>query len=166
MIIKGRVWKFGDDISTDHIIPGKYKFKTIDLDELSKHLMEGVDPNFYSKISKGDIIVAGKNFGCGSSREQAPLIIKHAGIAAVVAKSFARIFYRNSFNIGLPVIESKDLVDYVNTGDIIEISLTDGKIYAKDMIFDFKPIPDFLMKILEDGGLVEHYKKRGKFPWE
>ncbi|MCX8169979.1 MAG: 3-isopropylmalate dehydratase, partial [Candidatus Methanomethyliaceae archaeon] len=112
MIIKGRVWKFGDDVSTDHIIPGKYKFKTIDLDELSKHLMEGVDPNFYSKISKGDIIVAGKNFGCGSSREQAPLIIKHAGIAAVVAKSFARIFYRNSFNIGLPVIESKDLVDY------------------------------------------------------
>ncbi|MEM1573184.1 MAG: 3-isopropylmalate dehydratase small subunit [Candidatus Methanomethylicaceae archaeon] len=166
MIIKGKVWKFGDDISTDHIIPGKYKFKTIDLDELSKHVMEGADPNFYSKISKGDIIVAGKNFGCGSSREQAPLVIKHAGISAVVAKSFARIFYRNAFNIGLPVIESKELVDFVDNGDIIEISLLNGKIYTKGMIFDFKPIPDFLMKILEDGGLVEHYKKRGKFLWE
>ncbi|MDH5806947.1 MAG: 3-isopropylmalate dehydratase small subunit [Candidatus Methanomethylicaceae archaeon] len=166
MIIKGKVWKFGDDISTDHIIPGKYKFKTIDLDELSKHVMEGADPNFYSKISKGDIIVAGKNFGCGSSREQAPLVIKHAGISAVVAKSFARIFYRNAFNIGLPVIESKELVDFVDNGDIIEISLLNGKIYTKGMIFNFKPIPDFLMKILEDGGLVEHYKKRGKFLWE
>ncbi|MGQ9759749.1 MAG: 3-isopropylmalate dehydratase small subunit [Candidatus Methanomethylicaceae archaeon] len=166
MNIKGKVWKFGDDISTDLIIPGKYKFKTIDFDELAKHVMEGADPNFSSKISKGDIIVAGKNFGCGSSREQAPVVIKHAGISAVVAKSFARIFYRNAFNIGLPLVESKDLLDYVNNGDIIEISLSEGKIFAKNMTFDFKPIPDFLMKILEDGGLVEHYRKRGRFIWE
>lgn len=166
MSIKGKVWKFGDDISTDLIIPGKYKFKTIDLDELAKHVMEGLDPSFSSKVSKGDIIVAGKNFGCGSSREQAPLVIKHAGISAVVAKSFARIFYRNAFNVGLPLVESKDLSDYIENGDVIEISLSQGKIFANGMTFNFKPIPNFLMRILEDGGLVEHYKKRGRFIWE
>ncbi|MCQ5363351.1 MAG: 3-isopropylmalate dehydratase small subunit [Candidatus Methanomethylicia archaeon] len=166
MKIVGRVWKFGDDISTDLIIPGKYKFKTIDFDELAKHVMEGADPSFASKISKGDIIVAGKNFGCGSSREQAPVVIKHAGISVVVAKSFARIFYRNAFNIGLPLVESKDLPDFVDSGDVIEVALSEGKIYAKGRTFDFKPIPDFLMRILEDGGLVEHFKKRGRFIWE
>ncbi|NHV46020.1 MAG: 3-isopropylmalate dehydratase small subunit [Candidatus Verstraetearchaeota archaeon] len=166
MMIKGRIWKFGDNVSTDDIIPGKYKFKTIDLNELSKHVMEGLDPTFSSKVKPGDIIVAGKNFGCGSSREQAPLVIKHAGISAVIAKSFARIFFRNSINIGLPVIEEKELYDNVETGDIIEISLSDGKIYAKGKVFNFKPIPSFLMRILEDGGLVEHYKKKGKFIWE
>jgi 3-isopropylmalate dehydratase small subunit len=165
-MIKGRIWKFGDNVSTDDIIPGKYKFKTIDLNELSKHVMEGIDPTFSSKVKPGDIIVAGKNFGCGSSREQAPLVIKHAGISAVIAKSFARIFFRNAINIGLPVIEEKELYDNVETGDIIEISLSDGKIYAKGRVFNFKPIPNFLMRILEDGGLVEHYKKKGKFIWE
>ncbi len=110
--------------------------------------------------------MAGKNFGCGSSREQAPVVIKHSGISAVVAKSFARIFYRNAFNIGLPLVECKDLTDFVSAGDVIEISLSDGKIYTKNATFEFKPIPDFLMKILEDGGLVEHYKKRGRFIWD
>ncbi|RLE49627.1 MAG: 3-isopropylmalate dehydratase [Candidatus Methanomethylicota archaeon] len=167
-MIRGKVWKFGDDISTDLIIPGKYKFKTIDLDELAKHAMEGADPSFASKISKGDIIVAGKNFGCGSSREQAPLVLKHAGIAAVVAKSFARIFYRNAINIGLPVVESKDAFDKISEGDVVEVDLQNGilKVEKTGEVLRFKPIPDFLMTILNDGGLVEHYKKRGKFIWE
>jgi len=168
MILRGKVWKFGDDISTDLIIPGKYKFKTIDLDELAKHAMEGADPSFASKVSKGDIIVAGKNFGCGSSREQAPLVLKHAGIAAVIAKSFARIFYRNAINIGLPVIESKEAFDKISEGDVIEVDLQNGllKVERTGEVLKFKPIPDFLMAILSDGGLVEHYKKRGKFIWE
>ena len=167
-MIRGRVWKFGDDISTDLIIPGKYKFKTINLDELAKHAMEGADPSFASKISKGDIIVAGKNFGCGSSREQAPLVLKHAGIAAVIAKSFARIFYRNAVNIGLPVIESKEAFNKISEGDVVEVDLQNGvlKVMKTGEILHFKPIPDFLMIILNDGGLVEHYKKRGKFIWE
>ncbi|MDI9644875.1 MAG: 3-isopropylmalate dehydratase small subunit [Candidatus Verstraetearchaeota archaeon] len=164
--IRGNVWKFGDDISTDLIIPGKYKFKTIDLEELSRHAMEGADPNFASKISKGDVIVAGKNFGCGSSREQAPLVLKHAGISAVVAKSFARIFYRNSFNIGLPLVECAELYDNTETGESIEIRLTEGKVISQGKTFYFKPIPGFLMTILQDGGLVEHYRKRGSFVWE
>jgi 3-isopropylmalate/(R)-2-methylmalate dehydratase small subunit len=164
--IKGRVWKFGDDISTDLIIPGKYKFKTIDFNELAKHAMEGADPEFASKVQKGDIIVAGENFGCGSSREQAPVVIKHSGVSAVLAKSFARIFYRNAFNVGLPVVECPKLPDNLKTGDSIEISLREGKIKAGNKTYSFKPIPDFLMTILQDGGLVEHYKKRGGFIWE
>ena len=164
--LKGRIWKFGDDISTDAVIPGKYKFKTIDFDELAQHVMEGADPTFPSKVKKGDIIVAGNNFGCGSSREQAPVVIKHAGVSAVVAKSFARIFYRNSFNIGLPLIECPEAIDHIKTGDTIEIRLSDGKIVAGGKTYSFKPIPGFLMEILEDGGLVAHYKKHGGFVWE
>ncbi|MBC7120273.1 MAG: 3-isopropylmalate dehydratase small subunit [Candidatus Methanosuratus sp.] len=164
--LKGKVWKFGDDVSTDLIIPGKYKFKTIDLGELSRHVMEGADPQFASRVSKGDIIVAGKNFGCGSSREQAPLVIKHAGVSAVVAKSFARIFYRNSFNVGLPLVECPDLYENVETGDVIEVRLLEGRVESMGKAFYFKPIPGFLMTILQDGGLVEHYKKRGSFVWE
>ncbi len=164
--IKGKIWKFGDDISTDLIIPGKYKFKTIDFNELSKHAMEGADPQFSSKVGKGDIIVAGNNFGCGSSREQAPVVIKHAGVSAVVAKSFARIFYRNAFNIGLPVVECPDLADNISEGDIVELKLTEGKVLAGKKTYSFKPIPPFLMTILQDGGLVEHFKKRGGFIWE
>jgi len=165
MIFKGRVWLFGDNIDTDLIIPGKYLVIT-DPKELAKHVFENIIESFYTKVKPGDIIVAGKNFGCGSSREHAPLAIKAAGISAVIAKSFARIFFRNAINIGLPVIEEKELYDNVETGDIIEISLSDGKIYAKGRVFNFKPIPSFLMRILEDGGLVEHYKKKGKFIWE
>jgi 3-isopropylmalate/(R)-2-methylmalate dehydratase small subunit len=164
--IRGKVWKFGDDISTDLIIPGKYKFKTIDFNELASHAMEGADPKFASKVSKGDIIVAGNNFGCGSSREQAPVVIKHSGVSAVVAKSFARIFYRNAFNVGLPVIECPAAVDSIKEGEVVEISLTEGKLTVDGKSHAFKPIPPFLMTILEDGGLVEHFKKRGGFVWE
>ena len=164
--IKGRVWRFEDDISTDLIIPGKYKFKTIDFNELARHVMEGADPEFASKVQKGDIIVAGENFGCGSSREQAPVVIKHAGVSAVVARSFARIFYRNALNVGLPVVECPELPESIKTGDIVEIYLRKGKILAGGRTYSFKPIPDFLMVILQDGGLVENYKKHGSFIWE
>lgn len=164
--IKGKVWKFGDDISTDLIIPGKYKFKTIDFNELASHAMEGADPKFASRVSQGDIIVAGSNFGCGSSREQAPVVIKHSGVSAVVAKSFARIFYRNAFNVGLPVIECPAAVDSIGEGATVEISLSEGRITTDGKSYAFKPIPPFLMTILEDGGLVEHFKKRGGFVWE
>jgi len=165
-LLKGKVWKFGDDISTDLIIPGKYKFKTIDFNELAKHAMEGADPDFSTKVNKGDLIVGGDNFGCGSSREQAPVVIKHSGISAVIAKSFARIFYRNSFNVGLPVVECPELFDNVETGDTLELYLAEGKVIARGRTFTFKPIPPFLMAILQDGGLVEHYRKRGGFIWE
>ena len=166
-VIRGKAWKFGDNIDTDVILPGKYLVLT-DPHEIAKHAMEGIIPGFSSKISKGDIIVAGKNFGCGSSREQAPLVLKHAGIAAVVAKSFARIFYRNAINIGLPVVESKDAFDKISEGDVVEVDLQNGilKVEKTGEVLRFKPIPDFLMTILNDGGLVEHYKKRGKFIWE
>lgn len=164
--LRGRAWKFGDDISTDLIIPGKYKFKTIDFNELSKHAMEGADPTFASRVSRGDIIVAGKNFGCGSSREQAPVVIKHSGVSAVVAKTFARIFYRNAFNVGLPVVECPEAVDSINDGEIVEILLRDGRILVGSRSFAFRPIPPFLMAILEDGGLVEHFRKRGGFIWD
>jgi 3-isopropylmalate/(R)-2-methylmalate dehydratase small subunit len=164
--LKGRVWKFGDDISTDLIIAGKYKFQTIDFDELAKHAMEGADPDFAQKVSKGDLIVAGKNFGCGSSREQAPVVLKRAGVSAIIAKSFARIFYRNSLNVGLPLVECPEAVDKIKAGQTVEISLSGGLVLAGGETFSFKPIPAFLMEILKDGGLVEHYKKRGSFPWE
>src|SRR5512136_2585861 len=146
--LKGKIWKFGDDISTDAIIPGKYKFKTINFDELAQHVMEGADITFPSKVERGDIIVAGCNFGCGSSREQAPVVIRHSGVSAVVAKSFARIFYRNAFNVGLPVVECPEAVDSIKDGDVIEISLAEGRILAVGRYFAFKPIPPFLMTIL------------------
>jgi len=162
-LIRGRVWKFGDDINTDVIIWGKYKYKILDLKELSKHAMEAVDPDFTQKISPGDIIVAGKNFGCGSSREHAPLVLKYAGIGAVVAKFFARIFYRNAFAVGLPIIECVDLYDEVDEGDQLEISLEEGKIMnlETDEVFQIKPMPPFLLDILREGGLVEHFKRHG-----
>jgi methanogen homoaconitase small subunit len=153
--ISGRVWKFGDNIDTDVIIPGKY-LRTTDMNVFASHAMEGIDPGFSKKIKKGDVIVAGKNFGCGSSREQAPLALKHAGIACIVAESFARIFFRNAINVGLPIIEAKiDCTD----GDIIEIDFGSGIVKNNDKIFSATKLPDFLREILADGGLVEHRKK-------
>jgi 3-isopropylmalate/(R)-2-methylmalate dehydratase small subunit len=165
--IKGCAWKFGDSVSTDSIISGKYKFKTIDLDELSKHAMETLSPDFAKKVKRGDIIVAGEDFGCGSSREQAPLVLKQLGIGAIVAKSFARIFYRNGINVGLPLIESQRVHERTKQGDVIEIDLRNGSItnVTTGEKFSAKPMPEFLMKILEDGGLVEQFKKYGEFRW-
>lgn len=163
MILKGRVHKFGDNINTDYIISGKYKFKTLDMDELAKHLMEDIDPDFYKKIKKGDFIVAGRNFGCGSSREQAPLVIKHAGIPVVIAKSFARIFYRNGINNGLILIEGD--TDKIEDGDEIEIYLEDGKIknLTKNIEICVSKIPDFLIKIIKEGGVINYLKKYKNF---
>uniref|UniRef100_A0A7C3RVB5 3-isopropylmalate dehydratase small subunit n=1 Tax=Dictyoglomus thermophilum TaxID=14 RepID=A0A7C3RVB5_DICTH len=164
MILKGKAHKFGDDINTDYIISGKYKFKSLDFNEMSKHLFEDLDPEFYKKINPGDIIVAGKNFGCGSSREQAPLVIKYAGISLVIAKSFARIFYRNSINIGLPLIEAN--TDEIDNGDELEVDLFQGKIYNKTKnitILSKSTFPDIMVKILQAGGLVEYLKKEGDF---
>ncbi len=164
----GRAWKFGDDINTDIIISGKYKFKTLDLRELSKHAMEALDPEFAAKVRPGDVIVAGKNFGCGSSREQAPLVLKHLGISCILAKSFARIFYRNSINIGLPVLECPEAYEKVDAGDEIEVDLRTGVVrdLSKGLTLAVRPMPEFLVKILEDGGLIEQYRRRGGFVWD
>lgn len=154
--ISGRAWKFGDNIDTDVIIPGKY-LRTTDMSVFASHVMEGIDPMFPQKVKKGDIIVAGKNFGCGSSREQAPLALKHAGIVCIIAESFARIFFRNAINVGLPIIEAK--ID-CNEGDIIEVDLENGAVRNKNKTYTGTKLPDFLREILADGGLVEHRKKK------
>lgn len=152
-----------DDINTDYIISGRYKFKIQDPAELAKHVMEDLDPKFYGRIQKGDLMVAGKNFGCGSSREQAPMAIKYAGLSAVLAKSFARIFYRNCFNLGLPAIECD--TDGINEGDELEIDLDSGIIKNRSQNTEIKiaPLPQTMQVLLADGGLVEHFKKHGGF---
>lgn len=155
--ITGKVWKFGDNINTDVIIPGKY-LRTTDLNIFAAHVLEGIDPQFPKKVQKGDVIVAGENFGCGSSREQAPLALKYAGMACVVAGSFARIFFRNAINVGLPIIEAR--ID-CKEGDIIEIDLGSGIIVHKGVEYTTMKLPDFLREILDDGGLVEHRKRTG-----
>jgi len=161
MILKGKVWKFGDDIDTDAIIPARY-LNTSDPGELAAHVMEDADREFPKKVKPGDIIVAGKNFGCGSSREHAPIAIKGAGIQAVVAKSFARIFYRNAFNIGLPIFESLELPDRVEEGDVIEIDADAGRIkdITRGAEFRAEPIPPFMQELIAAGGLVEWTRKK------
>ena len=165
IVIRGRVWKYGDNVNTDVIIPGKYKFRITDVQELAKHAMEGIDPNFYKKIKQGDIIVAGKNFGCGSSREHAPVVLKQAGVGAVIVRSFARIFLRNAINIGLPIAECDELFSKVKNQDILEINLEKGTIrnLTSGAKFSMKPMPEFLLTILKDGGLVSHLRKHGDF---
>lgn len=166
MIIRGFAHKLGDDINTDYIISGKYKFKTLDMKELAQHIFEDIEPDFIKKIKQGDIIVAGKNFGCGSSREQAPLVIKNAGLSAVVAVSFARIFYRNAINNGLPLVECD--TSRIEEGDELEINLEEGTVtdITKNFQIRINPLPPFMMKLLQDGGLVEHFKKYGGFSIE
>lgn len=156
--MNAKVWRFGDNIDTDIIIAARY-LNTSDENELAKHIMEDADPNFTQKISRGDIIVAGENFGCGSSREHAPLALKAAGISAVIAKSFARIFYRNSFNTGLLILEIKE-TDEINEGDLLEINLDNGVILNKTSNKEckFSPIPEFMQELLKSGGLIEYAK--------
>lgn len=159
MFFKGMVFKFGDNVNTDEIIPARY-LNTSDPVELAKHCMEDIDKDFVKKMNKGDIIVANKNFGCGSSREHAPLSIKTSGISCVIAQSFARIFYRNAINIGLPIIECKN-ADQIKSQDILEIDLEKGiiKNIMTNDIFEIKPFPPFMQKIIETGGLMEYIKK-------
>jgi 3-isopropylmalate/(R)-2-methylmalate dehydratase small subunit len=157
MIFKGKIWKFGDNIDTDAIIPARY-LNTSDPKELAKHCMEDADPAFMTKMKPGDMIVGGENFGCGSSREHAPIAIKAAGISCVVAKSFARIFYRNAFNMGLPIFESRDLFDAVAEGGKITLDGAKGKITVDgtDQKFSISPIPPFMEQLIADGGLMRH----------
>jgi 3-isopropylmalate/(R)-2-methylmalate dehydratase small subunit len=166
MILKGKAHRFGDDVNTDYIISGRYKFKTLDMKELAKHVMEDIEPNFYEKISPGDFIVAGKNFGCGSSREQAPLAIKYAQISAILAKSFARIFFRNAVNVGLPVVEVD--TERISDGDELEVNLEEGlvKNLSKNEVYEVAPLPSFMLEILKDGGLVKHFQKYGGYNLE
>lgn len=164
--IVGRVWRLGDNINTDLIIAGKYKLSITDINELSKHAMEALIPNFAEKVKRGDLIVTGKNFGCGSSREQAPLVLKYLGVGAVIAESFARIFYRNAINIGLPVVECKE-VSRIMDGDMLEVNLMEGYIknLTRSEIYSIKPIPPALLEILAEGGLVNYVRKHGRLPW-
>jgi 3-isopropylmalate/(R)-2-methylmalate dehydratase small subunit len=161
MLIKGKVWRFGNDIDTDVIIPARY-LNTSEPQELAKHVMEGVDRDFSRKVKTGDIIVAGKNFGCGSSREHAPIAIKAAGIQAVIARSFARIFYRNAFNIGLPIFESPEASEKIQEADEIEIDADRGIInnITRQKEYKANPIPKFMQELIAAGGLVEWTKKK------
>ena len=165
MLIKGRALVLGDNINTDIIIPGRY-LTLLDYKDLARHAMEGIEANFAKKIEKASILVAGKNFGCGSSREQAPLVLKHLGVSAIIARSFARIFFRNSINIGLPVLECKD-VNNVKEGDYLKVDIKKGKIrnITQRKKYIIKPFPKEIWKILEAGGLVSYVKMKGKLPW-
>jgi len=162
MIMKGRAFLFGNDIDTDAIIPARY-LTTSDPQVLKLHCMEDADPTFPAKVRTGDIIVAGKNFGCGSSREHAPIAIKAAGVSCVIAQSFARIFFRNSFNMGLPIFECDAALEGIQAGDELEIDPHSGIIrnVSRGMEFKSRPIPDFMQTLVSDGGLIEHIRKRG-----
>jgi 3-isopropylmalate/(R)-2-methylmalate dehydratase small subunit len=168
MVLKGKAHRFepNDHINTDYIISGRYKFKSEDYRELATHLMEDIAPDFYKKITPGDFIVAGVNFGCGSSREQAPRVIKSAQISTVLAKSFARIFFRNSFNVGLPLVQVD--TDSIKAGDELEVDLDKGVVrnLTQGTETPIKPLPKTVQTILADGGLVPHLKKHGGFALE
>ena len=161
--MRGKAFKFGDNISTDHIIPGRWFHLRSNLPELAKHVLEDVDPSFLSKVKPGDFIVAGKNFGLGSSREHAPLVIKMSGVRAILAKSAARIFFRNATNLGLPVLICD--TDKIDGGDDLEIDLAESKV--KDLTngnqLSFGKIPEVMLDILEEGGLLPYIKKYGEF---
>ncbi len=153
-MIEGKVHKYGANIDTDAIIPARY-LNTVDPDELAKHCLEDLDEDFPSKVQKGDILVAEANFGCGSSREHAPVAIKAAGISAVIASSFARIFYRNAINIGLPLIECEEAAAVIKTGMNVKIDLEKGLVIVDGQTFKAKPFPEFVLKIIESGGLMQ-----------
>ena len=161
MILTGNAWKFGDNISTDHIAPGRLFHLRSNLPELAKHVLEDAREDFAKNMKKGDFVVGGKNFGLGSSREHAPTIIKLSGTSAVLAKSFARIFFRNAINVGLPVIICD--TDKIDEQDILEVNLKEGKVYNKtqNLSLDFPPLPDVMTKILNSGGLVSYIKQHG-----
>lgn len=164
MALKGRAHKFGDDINTDYIISGRYKFKTLDMQELGRHVMEDLDPDFYDRLEKGDFIVAGSNFGCGSSREQAPLALKAAGVAGVLAESFARIYFRNSINSGLPALVCD--TSGIEDGDELEVDLEEGIVrdLSSGEEIESGGLPGVMLDILSEGGMVEYMKKHGGLP--
>ena len=161
MKLRGKVHKYGDDVNTDVIIPARY-LNVYDPADLAQHCMEDLDPDFLKKVKPGDIIVAGTNFGCGSSREHAPLAIKAAGISCVIASSFARIFYRNALNTGLPILECEEAADKTEAGDTLEVDLSTGEIVniTRGLTFKAKPYPDFMLELIKAGGLIEYTKRK------
>ena len=158
-MIKGKVFKYGDNVNTDVIYPGKYVYTIMDSEEMAEHALEDLDPDFVNNVNKGDIIVAGKNFGCGSSREQAVTCLKHAGVSAIIAKSFARIYYRNCINNGLIPVICKEASEYIKNGDVVSIDVLKGNIFVGDKEFNFVPFTEFIMEIIDSGGLLEYTKK-------
>ncbi len=160
MRLKGRVWKYGDNVDTDVIIPARY-LNTSDDKELARHCMEDIDERFAKEVKPGDIIVAGENFGSGSSREHAPIAIKASGVGCVIAKSFARIFYRNAFNVGLPIFESPEAAEDIESGDVVEVDLKKGEIIntTKNRKYAVTPIPEFMMQLIESGGLFGYAQR-------
>ena len=164
MSITARAFKYGDDINTDYIISGKYKFKSNDMEEMAVHAMEDLDPDYYAKVKpEGGFLVAGKNFGMGSSREQAPLVLIHSNTKAVLAKSFARIFYRNAINTGLPVVVCD--TDLIDEGDMLSVDLESGVVrnQTQGTEIPFAPLPPVMAQLLADGGLAAHFRKHGGF---
>ena len=159
---KGRVWKYGDDVNTDVIFPGKYTYSILEPEEMARHALEDLDPDFAQKVKPGDVIVAGQNFGCGSSREQAATCLKYAGVQAVIARSFARIFFRNAINQGLSVLQSEEAVDSIENGEEIEIDFDSGKIRTEKGVFAFSPFPESVLGILKEGGLIPYTRKKLK----
>lgn len=160
-MVKGTVWKYGDNVDTDVIIPARY-LNTSDPAELAEHCMEDIDPGFIKKVKAGDLIVANKNFGCGSSREHAPIAIKAAGVSCVIAETFARIFYRNAINIGLPIIECAEAATDIDEGDEVEVDFDSGKIrnLTKQKEYQGQAFPEFMQKIIDCGGLIPYINQR------
>ncbi len=160
-MITGKAWVYGDDVNTDYILPGRYMELT-DPKEMAKHAMEGIDPKFLGGVKPGDIVVGGRNFGCGSSREHAPLALHYSGVSCVLAESYARIFYRNAINIGLPALECPGITAAVATGDQLEVDLSGGTVVNKTRgkNLSFTPLPPFMLEVLNAGGLVPYLKGR------
>ncbi len=160
-MVKGKAWKFGDNVDTDLIIPARY-LNTSEPGELARHCLEGADPGFPGKVRRGDVVIAGKNFGSGSSREHAPIALKAAGVSCVVARSFARIFYRNSFNMGLPILECPEAVDGIDGGHAVEIDFESGTIRdaTSGTTFQARPIPEFMRELVRAGGLLKYVAGR------
>ena len=157
---QGRVWKYGDNVNTDVIFPGRYTYRIMEPAEMARHALEDLDPEFAKCVKPGDVIVAGKNFGCGSSREQAAACLRAAGIQAVIAKSFARIYFRNAINLGLAVLQCAEASDALQTGDEVEIDFAGGRIISGGRVFAFFPLPASVIGIIEAGGLIEYTKKK------
>jgi 3-isopropylmalate/(R)-2-methylmalate dehydratase small subunit len=157
---RGRVWKCGDDVNTDVIFPGRYTYQIMEPAEMAKHALEDLDPEFAPNVKPGDVIVAGKNFGCGSSREQAAACLEAAGVQAVIAKSFARIYFRNAINLGLAVLQCAEASDALQIGDEVDIDFAGGKIVSAGRVFKFFPLPASVIGIIEAGGLIEYTKKK------
>lgn len=156
----GKAWKYGDDVNTDVIFPGKYTYTITDPQEMAKHALEDLDAEFVHRVQPGDVIVAGRNFGCGSSREQAATCLKYAGVGAIIAISFSRIFYRNAINQGLPALAVPEAAKKIQAGQTVLVDLVGGRITAGEDSFSFPPPSEFVMGIMEDGGLIPHVKKR------